>query len=110
MPPDCGQHFNTFSHSTARRKITFCQLFSGAIVTAADFFFTVAAPFQGQGIGTAIVSDLCTALKGQGFEEVRLCRIKGNPQPEAFWHKNGFTDIGLKDENIFISRISLCKN
>ena len=49
-------------------------------------------------------------LKGQGFEEVRLCRIRGNPQPEAFWHKNGFTDIGLKDENIFISRISLCKN
>ena len=42
--PACGQHFNTFSRWTARWKITSRQLFSGATVTVADFFFTVAVP------------------------------------------------------------------
>lgn len=58
-------------------------------------FFMVAAPCQKQGIGSLIVSELCDGLKDQGFEEVRLCRVEGNPQPEAFWRKNGFTETGV---------------
>ena len=62
--------------------------------TAFIGFFMAAAPYQGRGTGTAIISELCAALKEQGFEEIRLCRVIGNPQPEAFWHKNGFTETG----------------
>ena len=61
-------------------------------------FFMMAVPYQKQGIGSAIVSELCRALKDQGFREVRLCRVIGNPQPEAFWHKNGFTETGIINE------------
>ena len=58
-------------------------------------FFMMAAPYQNRGIGSAIVSELCAALKDQDFEEIRLCRVEGNPQPEAFWRKNGFTGTGM---------------
>ena len=58
-------------------------------------FFMVAAPYQHRGIGSAVIAGLCKALERQGFREIRLCRIKGNPQPEAFWHKNGFTELDL---------------
>ena len=62
--------------------------------TAFFGFFMVAAPYQGRGIGSAIISELCDMLKMQGFAEIRLCRVIGNPQPEAFWRKNGFAETG----------------
>lgn len=66
--------------------------------TAFIGFFMTDAAYQNRGTGSAIVSELCGALKDQGFEEIRLCRVEGNPQPEAFWHKNGFTETGVRDE------------
>ncbi len=63
--------------------------------TAFCGFFMLAASCQGHGTGSSIVSELCAALKEQGFSEIRLCRAEGNPQPEAFWRKNGFTETGI---------------
>lgn len=76
--------------------ICILDLINGYPYPAAAFlgFFMMAVPYQKKGIGSLIVSELCVALKDQGFEEVRLARVEGNPQPEAFWHKNGFTGIG----------------
>ena len=37
--------------------------------TAFIGFFMAAAPYQGRGTGTAIISELCAALKEQGFED-----------------------------------------
>ena len=58
-------------------------------------FFMTESSLQGRGIGTEIIAELCAALKDQGFTEIRLCRAEGNPQPKAFWHKNGFAENGL---------------
>ena len=30
----------------------------------------------------------------EGYKEIRLGWVKGNPQAEHFWHKNGFTETG----------------
>jgi Acetyltransferase (GNAT) family. len=45
---------------------------------------------QKKGIGTEIISELCDALKTEGFVSVRLAWVKGNPQAEHFWLKNRF--------------------
>ncbi len=58
-------------------------------------FFMVDAALQGQGIGTALVTELCAALEELGFRAVRLGWVKGNPQAEHFWKKNGFTETGV---------------
>ena len=58
--------------------------------TALMGFFAMNAHLQGQGIGTAIISDSITYLAQLGFEKVRLGIDKGNPQSKAFWLKNGF--------------------
>ena len=63
--------------------------------TAFFGFFMVDVSFQHQGIGSAVITELCESLKEQGFREIRLCRAKGNPQPEAFWRKNGFRETGV---------------
>lgn len=63
--------------------------------TAFIGFFMTERSVQGQGVGSAIISELCDALKEQGFTGIRLCRAEGNPQPKAFWRKNGFTEIGM---------------
>lgn len=58
-------------------------------------FFMTAAPVQHQGIGSRIITELCASLKDQGFEEIRLCWVEGNPQAESFWKKNGFAETGV---------------
>ena len=63
--------------------------------TAFIGFFMVAAEDSGRGIGTGIIDELCAFLKENGFEFIRLGRAKGNPQPERFWHKNGFVETGV---------------
>ena len=54
---------------------------------------------QGQGVGTAIISDSVTYLAQVGFQKVRLGIDKGNPQSKAFWLKNGFVFTGEEYEN-----------
>ena len=57
-------------------------------------FFAMNSNLQGQGVGTAIISDSVTYLAQVGFQKVRLGIDKGNPQSKAFWLKNGFTFTG----------------
>lgn len=67
--------------------------------TALLGFFAMNANLQGQGNGTAIISDSVTYLAQVGFEKVRLGIDKGNPQSKAFWLKNGFTFTGEEYES-----------
>lgn len=62
--------------------------------TAFIGFFMTDISVQGSGIGSFMIGELCSALRKQGFEEVRLGWVRGNPQAEAFWHRNGFTETG----------------
>ena len=66
--------------------------------TALLGFFAMNASWQGQGIGTAIISDNLAYLKQQGFRKARLGIDKGNPQSKAFWLKNGFTFTGEENK------------
>ncbi len=60
--------------------------------------FMLDAAMQGQGRGTALVSELCAALQQRGFRAVRLGWVKTNPQAEHFWKKNGFQETGVSYE------------
>lgn len=53
--------------------------------TAFVGWFILRKDLQGRGVGTALVSELMDLLKAQGFRSVRLGRVKGNPESEAFW-------------------------
>lgn len=54
---------------------------------------------QGKGIGTTIIQKLCDYCKAQGYERIELAWVKGNPQSERFWKKNGFIPIGERSSN-----------
>lgn len=58
--------------------------------------FMVDAAFQGRGVGRKLVADVLAGLKEAGFSAVRLCRVRGNPQPEHFWALCGFRPTGLE--------------
>ncbi|MBO4910700.1 MAG: GNAT family N-acetyltransferase [Lachnospiraceae bacterium] len=62
--------------------------------TAFIGFFMTHAELQNRGMGSGIIEELCGALSQIGMKEVRLCWVKGNPQAEHFWHKNGFKETG----------------
>ena len=61
--------------------------------TALIGFFMVDASFQGKGIGSSIVDEICSCLKSQ-FDFVRLGYVQGNLQAENFWLKNEFKPTG----------------
>lgn len=63
--------------------------------TAFIGFFMTDVSCQGIGVGSNIVHDLCLYLKTCGLTGVRLGWVKGNPQAEHFWHKNGFAETGV---------------
>ena len=55
--------------------------------------FMMAKEYQGKGIGSALVTELCDYLKSVGFKKARLGIDKENPQSNHFWKKNGFSVI-----------------
>lgn len=65
--------------------------------TAFVGFFMLSYGFQGKGLGTQIVKDCFGSLKECGYRYLRLGFVKGNPQSEAFWVKNGFVRNGIED-------------
>ncbi|MGM9603286.1 MAG: GNAT family N-acetyltransferase [Faecousia sp.] len=67
--------------------------------TALLGFFAMNTSWQGQGIGTAIISDSLAYLEQLVFRKVCLGIDKGNPQSKAFWLKNGFTFTGEEYES-----------
>ena len=54
-----------------------------------------AVQVQDMGVGSRLIQDLCDFLKSIGYEKIRLGWVKGNPQAEHFWHKNGFRETGI---------------
>ena len=67
--------------------------------TAFVGFFMMNKSFQGRGIGTKLMTEVYDCLKEFGFQFVRLCFAKGNPQSEHFWLKNGFERTGVEAQN-----------
>ena len=65
--------------------------------TAYIGFFMMNMDFQGKGIGSKIIAEVCECLRGQ-FSRVRLAYVKGNEQSEHFWLKNRFEKIGVEKE------------
>lgn len=51
---------------------------------------------QGVGVGSSIVTEIMDRLKREGFSCVRLAYVKGNPESEGFWKKNGFVPAGAE--------------
>lgn len=66
--------------------------------TAFIGFFMTDTSVQNKGVGSAIITDLCTYLPTIGISRIRLGWVKGNPQAEHFWHKNGFIETGITYE------------
>ena len=58
-------------------------------------FFMTEVSVQNTGLGSGIISELCHYLSQIGITRVCLGWVKGNPQSEHFWHKNGFTETGF---------------
>lgn len=61
-------------------------------------FFVLDTAAQNAGIGSAIIEELCACLPGLGMHAIRLGWVKGNPQAEHFWRKNGFVPTGVSYE------------
>ena len=49
---------------------------------------------QGKGLGSKIITDLFSCLKGE-FAYARLAYVNGNKQSEHFWKKNRFLSTGV---------------
>ena len=79
-----------------RKLIAILDLISGFPdeETAYIGFFMVDADKQKQGIGTNIITGVNEALKNENYKGIELAWVQGNPQAEAFWHKNGFVETG----------------
>lgn len=56
-------------------------------------FFMCDLSIQKRGTGTNIITELFDYVKNRGYKSVQLAWVKGNPQAEHFWLKNGFTVI-----------------
>ena len=61
-------------------------------------FFMTDASVQHAGVGSGIVEELCAALARAGVRRIRLGWVRGNPQAEGFWRRNGFTRTGVTYE------------
>jgi GNAT superfamily N-acetyltransferase len=66
--------------------------------TAFIGFFMMDAAVQSKGVGSKLVNELCNCMTGIGMKELRLGWVKGNPQAEHFWKKNGFVETGATNE------------
>ena len=62
--------------------------------TAFIGFFMTDTSVQNKGVGSCIIEELCAALSQFDVSSIRLGWVKGNPQAEYFWHKNGFIETG----------------
>lgn len=74
-------------------------------------WFMVDAARQGCGLGRKLVGGMLALMASNGVREVRLGRIAGNPQSEAFWRACGFEDTPLgydtDDYHVTVMRKSL---
>ena len=61
--------------------------------------FMTNVQLQGNGVGTEIIRELSDFAKMNDYERLELAWVKGNPQAEHFWKKNGFVPIGERSSN-----------
>ena len=82
----------------ANKLIAVLDLISGYPKPSIAFigFFMTDTSVQGKGIGSKIIAYLCDYLKAQNYQTVQLAWVKGNPQAEHFWLKNGFVKFKEK--------------
>lgn len=66
--------------------------------TAFIGLFMMSERQQGKGAGSGIIAQCAEFLKRQGYRKIRLAYVKGNPQSERFWGKNGFEPIGKETD------------
>lgn len=78
--------------------VAICDLILGYPNPSTAFigFFMMNSHFQGQGIGTKIIQEICAYLKELSFNIIQLAYVKGNPQSKAFWEKSGFLPTGIE--------------
>ena len=60
-------------------------------------FFMTDVSVQNKGVGSGIITELCDKLRQRGYLYVKLGWVKGNPQAEYFWKKNGFIETGAEN-------------
>lgn len=106
LPPNKGyedKHFIGFFRNASLVAVMDLIENYPRLGTALIGFFAMNTDLQGNGIGTAIISESVNYLTLLGFEKVRLGIDKGNPQSKAFWTKNGFELTGEEFPNDFSS-------
>lgn len=62
-------------------------------------FFMMNQKYQGQHVGSAIISEAARYLKGIGKNIIRLVIDKSNPQSTHFWSRNGFVVFREAERN-----------
>ncbi len=60
-------------------------------------FFMLNKAYQGKGLGSQIFQE-ASAYFAKDFKKMRLAYVKGNPQAQHFWKKQGFTPTGTEIE------------
>lgn len=73
--------------------------------TAYIGFFMVDACLQGEGLGTALIEQLCLYCAELGYKRMMLGWDKGNPQSEHFWRKQGFSPVKESGAYIVAERV-----
>ncbi len=66
-------------------------------------FLYVDSACQRQGIGGLLLQEVESFAKGQGFKAVSLIVFEGNPEARSLYERNGFKQIGIKDDMFFSS-------
>ena len=97
LPPHTPRNDKYYAgYFSTGRLIAVLDLICGYPDPATAFigFFMTDRAIQHRGIGSRIITDLCSYLKEEGFLRIRLAFVSTNPQAAHFWHKNGFTDTG----------------
>ena len=61
--------------------------------------FMLARAYQGNGLGTQMVSEIEAGLRSSSKTAIRLAINKGNPQSTHFWDKNGFAVVKEVEKN-----------
>ena len=65
--------------------------------TAFVGFFMMNKEYQGKGVGSRIISEMCDVLR-KYFRYIRLGYVSTNMQARNFWMKNGFEHTGLQSK------------
>ncbi|CIO11827.1 GNAT family acetyltransferase [Streptococcus pneumoniae] len=98
-----------FQHCPPEPNFAFVGFWNGSdLVAVMDFvyaypdeetvfigLFMVDQAYQRKGIGSHIVTE-ALAYFAKNFRKARLAYVKGNPQSQHFWEKQGFKSIGCE--------------